>query len=97
MTQSMEWVEAIEAGTLLPLAENDLNSSLRDPMACLVAEEGIDRGQFLAGLKLVAPKPLEFRPQGLREKHVGRPPALGDLGAKPNPRSSIAVREVHIT
>jgi hypothetical protein len=94
--ERVEGVEAIEARLDLKLAEEDLDSTLREPSSGLGAEQR--RGGFepFALRLLVAPKSHELGLETVGQEHVARATALGDLGAEVDSNPRFAAGQVDI-
>src|SRR5437867_3785441 len=73
----MKRVQPIESSLLLPRPPRELNTSLRDSDAGLIAEEGIIGCGSLPTTTLVGPEVPELLDQGIRQEHVPGPASLG--------------------
>src|SRR5213594_575142 len=93
----MEAMEQVESSLPLPLPPRELNTSLRDSDAGLIAEEGIIGCGSLPTTTLVGPEVPELLDQGIRQEHVPGSAPFRDIGSDSDPSARRAVREEHVS
>jgi hypothetical protein len=91
-------MRTIEACSLLPVVEDDLDPARRDASSAGDAtEERCHRIIALPSFKLVGPEPPQLRDQSIGKEYVSCSASLGDLGPHTNAHPRLSRGEVEVS